>query len=75
MVFEIGVILAFVAMFAWGFGDFLIQKSTRKLGVWTTIFIITLTGAVVLTPFALKNAGNLFTFGINIFLIAGVAYF
>lgn len=75
MIFEIGAIFAFIAMFAWGFGDFLIQKSTRKIGVWITLFIITLTGFIVLTPFALKNAGSLFTFGINIFLIGGIAYF
>jgi uncharacterized membrane protein len=75
MMIEIGVIFAFIAMFAWGFGDFLIQKSTRKIGVWITLFIITLTGFVVLTPFALKNAQNLFTFGRNIFIIGGIAYF
>lgn len=53
---ETGIIFAFIAMIGWGFGDFFIQKSTRKVGVWATIFIITLLGFIVLTPFALKNA-------------------
>jgi drug/metabolite transporter (DMT)-like permease len=26
-----GILLAFIAMFSWGVGDFLIQKSTRRL--------------------------------------------
>jgi len=75
MIIETGVIFAFIAMIGWGFGDFFIQKSTRKIGVWTTVFIITLIGFIVLTPFALKNAASLFTFGRNIFLIGAVAYF
>ncbi len=29
-----GVLLALVCLIAWGIGDFLIQKSTRKIGVW-----------------------------------------
>jgi len=74
MEFEAGIIFAIIAMFAWGFGDFLIQKSTKKIGVWTTLFIITLTGFLVLTPFALKNAASLFTFGRNIFIVGGIAY-
>ena len=32
----IGIALAFVAMLCWGFGDFMIQKSTRKVGDWET---------------------------------------
>lgn len=75
MVLGIGVVFAIVAMFAWGFGDFFIQKSTKKIGVWITLFVITLTGFIVLTPFAWRNAGSLFTFGRNIFLIGGIAYF
>lgn len=58
-----------------GFGDFFIQKSTRGVGIWTTVFIITAFGAIVLTPFALHNAASLFTFGRNIFLIGAIAYF
>lgn len=51
----IGIALAFVAMLCWGFGDFLIQKSTRKLGDWETLFLITLFGTIVLAPFVWKS--------------------
>ncbi len=51
MTVEIGIGLAFVAMLCWGFGDFLIQKSSRKFGDWETLFVITAFGAVVLLPF------------------------
>ena len=32
MSISVGIGLAFVAMLCWGFGDFLIQRSTRKVG-------------------------------------------
>ncbi len=51
MTIEVGIILALVAMVSWGFGDFLIQKSTRKVGDWETLFIISLFGFIVLIPF------------------------
>ncbi|MEK6825323.1 MAG: EamA family transporter [Nanoarchaeota archaeon] len=75
MSLAIGILFALIAMLGWGFGDFFIQKSTRKIGIWTTVFIITSFGAIVLTPFALQNAASLFTFGRNIFLIGAIAYF
>ena len=53
---QIGIGLSFVAMLCWGFGDFLIQKSARKIGDWEALFFITLFGAVILAPFAYKNA-------------------
>lgn len=46
-----GIAFAFVAMFAWGFGDFLIQKNVRRIGNLSTLFFITLFGALVLLPF------------------------
>ena len=61
MAFELGIILAFAAMLCWGFGDFLIQKSTRKLGDWETLFIITLVGAVFLFPFVYKDIPSVFS--------------
>jgi transporter family protein len=53
--YSIGIGLAFVAMLCWGFGDFLIQKSTRKIGDWETLFIICGFGSLVLLPFVWKN--------------------
>lgn len=51
----LGVILALVALFAWGFGDFFIQRSARAVGIWEALFLICLFGAVVLLPWALPG--------------------
>lgn len=75
MNFELGILFAVIAMFAWGIGDFLIQRSTRRIGVWDTLFFITFTGFLVLTPFALKNAYTLFTIGLPLFVLGGIFYF
>ena len=56
----IGIGLSFVAMLCWGFGDFLIQKSTRKFGDWETLFVITAFGAIVLLPFVWKSLPGIF---------------
>ncbi len=47
-------------MLCWGFGDFSIQKSTRKLGDWETLFVITSFGTVVLLPFVYRDLPKLF---------------
>jgi drug/metabolite transporter (DMT)-like permease len=46
-----GVLFAFVALASWGGGDFLIQRTTRHLGDWETLFLIVAFGSVVLFPF------------------------
>jgi len=52
----IGVILAVVALFSWGFGDFFIQKSARSLGTWQALFLICLFGAIfTVVPVSLKR--------------------
>lgn len=58
----VGILFAFAALICWGFGDFLIQRSTRKFGDWETLFFITLFGAIILTPFVLDDLVNLFSF-------------
>lgn len=55
MTVSVGIGLAFVAMLCWGFGDFLIQKSTRKIGDFKTLFIICGFGAVILLPFVWRD--------------------
>jgi len=55
MTFGIGIALAFVAMLCWGFGDYLIQKSTRKIGDWETLFVISFVGSIILLPFVWKQ--------------------
>lgn len=59
----IGIALAFVAMLCWGFGDFLIQKSARKVGDWETLFIISIFGMVVLAPFSARSTVGLISDG------------
>lgn len=54
-----GIIFAIIAMVSWGFGDFLIQRSLRKIGDWETLFLITFFGALVLLPFAWNDIGDL----------------
>lgn len=61
----VGIGLSFVAMLCWGFGDFLIQKSTRKLGNWETLFVMTAFGAIILLPFVWSRLGEIFTIGMN----------
>jgi len=58
--FAAGILFALGALFFWGFGDFLIQRSTRKVGDWETLFMITLFGVGILTPFVYGNLGALF---------------
>ncbi len=64
MTISVGIGLAFIAMLCWGFGDFLIQKSTRKVGDWETLFIISLLQFAMLLPFAWKEIPSLLTAGI-----------
>lgn len=58
---SVGIGLAFVAMLCWGFGDFLIQRSTRRVGDWETLLVITLFGSLVLLPFVYGNLPELFS--------------
>ena len=75
---SIGIICALVAMLAWGFGDFLIQRSLRKVGDWETLFIITLFGTIILLPFVWHQLPTLFSFKTatsGILLSAGLMLF
>lgn len=66
---ELGVAFAIVSMFAWGFGDFLIQKSTRKVGDWETLFLICFFGLIVLFPFVYSEIPAIFSSIDRVFLI------
>ena len=57
----IGILFAFAALIFWGFGDFLIQRSTRKFGDWETLFLIATFGAIVLTPFVRNDLAQIFS--------------
>lgn len=52
-----GIFFALLALFSWGIGDFLIQKSARKFGDWVALFYITAMGVLIVTPFIYKNVG------------------
>lgn len=72
---SIGILAALVAMFCWGFGDFFIQRSTRKIGDWETLFLITFAGAVGLFPFIVSDLPSLFQHvdqTLWIILVAGI---
>jgi len=60
MLITTGIILAFVAMVFWGFGDFLIQKSSRKIGDWETLCIISFVGILMIAPFVTNSLTDLF---------------
>jgi drug/metabolite transporter (DMT)-like permease len=66
MTVSTGIALAFVAMLGWGFGDFLLQRSARKIGDWETLFVISLFGSIVLAPFSLQKMITFFATGIGL---------
>jgi drug/metabolite transporter (DMT)-like permease len=67
-----GILLAVTAMFSWGLGDFLIEKSARKFGDWIALFYITAFGAIVLFPFVYADIGAAFTSHASILWIASM---
>lgn len=56
-----GIALAFLALLSWGFGDFLIQRSTRAFGDWVALFYIEVFGTIVLLPFVWNDLKTLST--------------
>lgn len=72
MSISVGIGLAFVAMLCWGFGDFWIQRSARKVGDVEALFFVTAFGAIVLLPFVYKNIGALLGSSGDTLLILGV---
>lgn len=63
MTASVGIALAFVAMLCWGFGDFLVQRTTRRLGDWETLFVLAGVGALILLPFIWREIPGLFSNG------------
>lgn len=54
-----GILFAFVALLGWGLADFLIEKSTRKIGDAASLFFICAIGSIILLPFVYKDIGPL----------------
>jgi drug/metabolite transporter (DMT)-like permease len=67
-----GIIFALVALVCWGFGDFFIQRTSRKVGIVDALFYIDLIGAVVLTPFVWHRIPELDSFAVGILLLGGI---
>ncbi len=53
------IILAFGAMVGWGFGDFLIQKTIKKIGTIETLCWVSLFSSIIITPFVFKELKTL----------------
>ncbi len=60
MAIAIGIICACIAMIGWGVGDYLIQRTSRSLGDWETLFFISIFGAIVIYPFIDSEVAQLF---------------
>lgn len=69
MVFSLGIIFAVCAMIFWGLGDFFIQKSVRKIGDLSSLFFITLFGAISLLPFVYDKLHLVFSSFSNFLLL------
>jgi drug/metabolite transporter (DMT)-like permease len=67
---DYGIFFAFGAFFLWGFGDFLIQKTVRKIGTIFTLAWIGLFGSIILLPFVWNDLYMLK--GNNLILIVGL---
>jgi drug/metabolite transporter (DMT)-like permease len=71
------IIFAFSAMIAWGVGDFLIQKSVRKLGNFGALIWINFIAGVGLIPFVYQDF-YLINYGkniIGILILALISFF
>src|SRR3989344_2549344 len=56
-----GLMFAFLAMIFWGFGDFFIQKTVRKIGSFEALAFIGLIGSLGMLPFIWNDFGILFS--------------
>lgn len=50
-----GILFAIGALIFWGIGDFFIQRSAKKFGDWESLFIISVIGLIIMTPFAYRE--------------------
>lgn len=66
-----GIGFALLALICWGFGDFLIQKTSRDYGIWPSLFCITFLASIILFPFAIKDFPTLVE-NLPLIIIAGI---
>ena len=60
MTLSVGIIAAIIALLAWGFGDFFIQRAIRAIGSYGALFFIGAFGAVFFLPFIWSKVPTLF---------------
>ncbi len=68
----LGIALAIFALFAWGFADFFIQKSSRVLGVWKVMFSVGVVGFIMLLPFVKDDIFSLQKGDIILLVVLGI---
>ncbi|MDD5050153.1 MAG: EamA family transporter [Candidatus Pacebacteria bacterium] len=77
---SLGVLLSVSTLLLWSVGDFYIQKSTRLVGIWKSLFFISFFGMVLELPFVWVEVQKIFlspqslillvVLGLSIFLAA-----
>lgn len=72
---EVSILFAFAAMLCWGFGDFLIQRCTRKVGDVESLAFIGIIGAIMILPFAIKDLHLFSTYNLLLLLIISIVTF
>lgn len=70
-----GVLWALVALVGWGLGDFFIQRGTRLVGLYQTLFIICAASTVLLFPFIHQDIAHLSALHIKNLLLLSVVIF
>lgn len=66
---------AFIAMFAWGLGDFLIQKTVKKVDIFISLFWTCLFAVITISPFVYSKLLSLNFEQIAFLSIAGLIAF
>lgn len=59
MTVSVGILAALVALLAWGFGDYFVQRAARGIGSLRSLFFISLFGTLVLAPFGIAGLPTL----------------
>lgn len=72
---EFGILAALGAMLCWGFGDFLIQKTTRRIGDIEALAVIGIIGSLGLFPLVFAEISLLSFPAMLLMLILGVLTF
>lgn len=67
-----GIFFALVALFGWGIGDFLMQRSSRSVGVWESMLFTGLIGCAIYTPFVLGGLMHLSAANVSFLALFGI---